>query len=170
MLQPHVDLVRDGGQRPRAGDIDEVFPVRAAHVRRTGNIVHDAVEIRFEILVDAEIRGEVVGRAAADDADWQGKLLPHQHVDHFMQRPVAACGQYSLRRRLPDKISHLRVAETRPIGNQHGPPTLKRLDDSVQPLAKRRMARNGIINKNISFHTLFLRRFLRRLEYADFFL
>ena len=123
--------MRNARHHPSTRHIDEIFLPHAPEVDRARAACGDGIEIRIEIVIDVQIRREVIRRAAANDADRQRNPVLHHEIHNLMHRAITAGRDNAIRRGLTDKLMKMVVMPKRAIWNHHAVALLKFLDDPV---------------------------------------
>ena len=156
VLDARIDLVRDAGHRATTRNIDKIRAVHEAEVHAARAARGDRVEIRLEVRVDAEVRREVVRRAAADDAERQVETPLHHEVDNLVDRAVAARDEQAVRIHLAhERDKGLIALPARAVEDDEDAAALERLDDPVKLVLEGSMPRNRIVEEHELLQSMF---------------
>ena len=152
VLQARRDFVRDARQHARARDVDDVLVPDFAEVDAARAARGDGVEIGVVVVVDMQVRREIVRRAAADNANRKPQVVFDDEVHDFMHGAVAASRDDARGLDVTHEFREVVVVPQRAVRDDDAAALLEFLDDPVELLLEGRMARDGIVSEHEPLH------------------
>ena len=123
--------MRNACHHPSTRHIDEIFLPHAPKINRARAAHSNGIKISIKIIIDVQIRREVIRRATANDSDRQENIVPHHEIHNLMHRAITTGRDNAIRCGLTNKFMKMVVMPKRTIWNHHAVALLKFLDDPV---------------------------------------